>query len=263
MTDSSHVAARDTKTIQSVLRAIGVLEAIAHSGSACSIAKIAEETGIPAPTVHRLLNTLASRGWVVKTSRREYSIGAAFFGLSSSAGSSIGFMMDEVLDRLVARTGESASVAMLDHSKAFYVAHKTSNRAMRLFTEVGNRVPLYATGVGKSLLAAMSDDDLESYLEETDLVALTEHTITNVGALREEVFRIRERGYAIDDEEQEIGVRCAASWVRGADTFALSLSGPPSRMSDEFIGQVVRPAMEQAIRDLGATLSTTSNTPRS
>lgn len=258
MAGSTDGTGRDSKTIQSVLRAIDVLEVVARSGSSCSISDISAETGIPGPTVFRLLNTMAGRGWVIKTTKREYSVGAAFFALTSSAGSSIGSAMDDVLATLVSRTGESASVAMLDHFNAFYVAHRTSSRAMRLFTRVGNRVPLYATGVGKCLMAAMSDADLDLYLERNEqLTPLTEKTITDRGELRKEVARIRDRGYAIDDEEQEIGVRCAATWVRRIDNFAVSVSGPPSRMTEQFIGSTVGPALTDAMESLTEILTNT------
>lgn len=255
MTNPAEEGGRDPKTIQSVLRAIEVLEVVAQSGSSCSISQISAETGIPGPTVFRLLSTMLSRGWVIKTKKREYSIGAAFFGLTAVAGASIGSTMDEVLDTLVRRTGESASVAMLDHNSAFYVAHRTSNHAMRLFTQVGNRVPLYATAVGKSLMAAMPDRDLNAYLKEAILVNLTDHTITDFEALKAEIAVTRERGYAIDDEEQEIGVRCAATWIRGVNNFAVSVSGPPSRMNKKFIEEIARPAMVEAAQALHVILS--------
>lgn len=255
MSRPSAEKASGPKQVQSVLRAMEVLEVIAQSGTSCSISYISEETGIPSPTVFRLLNTMTSRGWVIKTSRREYSVGAAFFSLTTSAGASVGSAMDEALSALAAQTGESVSAATLEKSSAIHVAHQSSNRAMRLFTEVGNRVPLYATGVGKSLLAGMSDRDLNAYLRAFDGVPLTEHTITDRAALAEEIAKVRKDRLAFDREEQEIGVRCAATWVPGVSNFAVSVSGPPNRMSDEYVYSTVQPALNNTVESLADVLS--------
>lgn len=170
--------------------------------------------------------------------------------------------MDETLDTLVSRTGESASVATLERSSAVYIAHKSSSRPIRLFTEVGNRVPLYATGVGKSLLAAMSDEDLEAYLTRFEGRALTDRTITEKTALRDEIELVREVGLAFDNEEQEMGIRCVATWVPESKNFAVSVSGPPSRMVDDFVEAVVRPALLEAVGSLGVILSKPGRRPQ-
>ncbi len=241
---------RDAGTIRSVLRALDVLEVLADSGASSSISELSEATGIPGPTVFRLLNTLLTRGYAIKTSKREYTIGPAFFAFSASAGFSLGSAMNDILKTLVEETNESASVAMRERESALYVSHKPSPQAMRLFTTVGNRVPLHATGVGKALMAAMPDNELGQLLPTLKYVKFTDNTLGSAEELHSEIEHIRVRGFAYDNEEQEIGVRCAAMAVPTTPGFAISISGPPSRMSDAVINDVALPALRKAVTSL-------------
>src|SRR5471030_3156075 len=112
---------------------------------------------------------------------------------------------------------------------------------MRMFTEVGRRVLPHCTGVGKALLSALSDDQVRAILARTGMPAQTEHTITSPDALVAELALVRERGYAIDDAEQEPGVRCVAVPVpsRLPGNAAISVSGPSSRVTTERVAQIV------------------------
>lgn len=243
--------------IQSVDRALDVLEELAKGGTSSSLALLAERTGLPGPTVHRILRTLASRGYVIKTARGEYSIGGAFFALTTTAGRSVGSALQEILDRLSQATGESVAVAMLDADEALYIAHRTSTQSMRQFTQVGNRVCLHATGVGKVLLASMDSEHRAYLLHHMKLPVFTPHTLTSRGELQAEIERIISRGYAIDNEEQELGVRCMAMGIPGNNLFAASVSGPPSRMSTKHMTHVILPALRSAVEEIAAALTVT------
>ena len=119
---------------------------------------------------------------------------------------------------------------MLDLDRVVYVAQVPSTRhTMRMFTEVGRRVYAHCTGVGKALLAELPDDDVVRMLDAAGMPATTTHTITDVDRMLEELGTIRERGYAVDDGEQELGVRCVAVAVTPAT--AVSVSGPASRVT--------------------------------
>ena len=243
--------------IQSVDRALVVLEELAKDGTSSSLALLAERTGLPGPTVHRILRTLASRGYVIKTARGEYSVGGAFFALTTTAGRSVGSALQDILDRLGQATGESVAVAMLDADEALYIAHRTSTQSMRQFTQVGNRVCLHATGVGKVLLASMDSEHRACLLHHMKLPVFTSHTLANRGELQAEIERISSRGYAIDNEEQELGVRCMAMGIPGNSLFAASVSGPPSRMNAEHMTHVILPALMSAAEEIAATLTVT------
>ena len=243
--------------IQSVDRALVVLEELAKDGTSSSLALLAQRTGLPGPTVHRILRTLASRGYVIKTARGEYSIGGAFFALTTTAGRSVGAALQDILDRLSQATGESVAVAMLDADEALYIAHRTSTQSMRQFTQVGNRVCLHATGVGKVLLASMDSEHRACLLHHMKLPVFTSHTLANRGELQAEIEQIASHGYAIDNEEQELGVRCMAMGIPGNSLFAASVSGPPSRMNAEHMTHVILPALMSAAEEIAATLTVT------
>src|SRR5699024_10229306 len=139
------------------------------------------------------------------------------------------------LTRLTRELGESANLAMIDRDMAVYVAQASSSHSMRMFTEVGRRDFTHSTGVGKVVLAELPD---QTVLEITDRVGMppaTDKTITDQRELLEELDRIRSQGLAIDDGEQELGVRCFAVPIPGAPTpTALSVSGPDGRVTYEF-----------------------------
>jgi len=110
---------------------------------------------------------------------------------------------------------------------------------MRTFTEVGNRVALHCTGVGKALLAAIAPAHAARLIDAGPLEARTAATLTDPAAVRAEIALIRERGYALDEGEMEVGVRCFAVGMAGSAPMALSVSGPDARMTDERIAPVV------------------------
>lgn len=242
------------KTVNSVLKAIDVIESLASKGEPRSLSAIASECGLPLSTAFRILNTLVFRGYAIRTDNHEYALGTPFFSLPAEAAGGVGSLMNGTIADLAAESGESASVAMRDQTEAVYLAHKGSSKSMRAFTEVGNRVPLYATGVGKCLMAVMSSDDRESLLRSFDYKAFTDNTVTNSEDLLKQILEVNIRGYATDDEEQELGVRCVAVPIEGFTNFAVSVSGPPSRMTDENIEANVLPALRKAAGRLNLAL---------
>lgn len=244
--------------IQSVSRALDVLLDLAQDGGISSIASISDHTDIPRPTVFRLLQTLAAKGFVIKTARGEYSVGAAFFTLTSAAGQSLGAALQESLRRLSATTGESSSMAMYDDGTALYIAHQSSSQSMRQFTRAGNRVSLHSAGVGKVLLSEMNADERGRIIKSINLVPLTSNTMTSPEALASECDHIREVGYGVDNEEHEIGVKCVAMSVPGFPLFALSVSGPPSRMTELRIRDVTLPALKESVKRVAEALSGSS-----
>jgi IclR family acetate operon transcriptional repressor len=125
---------------------------------------------------------------------------------------------------------------------------------MRIFTEVGNRVALYCTGVGKAILAVLPSEQTRALIGETALVAHTPTTITDPDALDAEIALIRARGYALDEGEMEVGVRCVAVGMPGAVPMAVSVSGPAARMTDDLVATAVS-ALRAASTELGRHLA--------
>ena len=159
------------------------------------------------------------------------------------------------LSDLVDRLGETANLAMLDGDRAAYLAQVPSRHAMRMFTEVGRRVMLHCTGVGKALASTLPPTELQQMMARSGMPAQTENTLTDPEDLVRQLEWVREHGYAVDDGEQEIGVRCVAVTVpEVAVRLALSVSGPTARMTDDRVQQAV-PLLQRAARSLAVDLS--------
>src|SRR5277367_3640986 len=196
--------------VQSVHRALDVLEALAATGGTASLGELAAACGLPAPTLHRLAGTLADRGYLRQLPDRRYSLGSRLVPLGADAHALLGERALPVLRGLAELTGESANLAVLTQGRAEYVAQAPGRHTMRTFTEVGNRVELHCTGVGKALLAAVDPAAAGQLVAAAPLTAQTPATITDSAALRAEIALIRDRGHALDEGEMEVGVRCVA-----------------------------------------------------
>lgn len=239
MSAVNQIAAREG--VQSVQRALDLLETVARSGGQLAIGELATASDLPLPTIHRLLRTLVDRGYMRQLPDRRYALGFRLVPLGLASSALVGPHVQPVLEDLVDRLGESANLAILAGDQAEYVAQVPSRHAMRMFTEVGRRVELHCTGVGKALLAQLDDAQVAAVVVARGLPARTEHTLTTAQDLRSALADVRERGYAIDEQEQEIGVRCVAVALPPgpAGSLALSVSGPVTRMTDRLLGCAV------------------------
>ncbi|MEJ7833592.1 MAG: IclR family transcriptional regulator [Nocardioides sp.] len=237
--------------VQSVHRALDLLEVVAARGGHLTIGEIATTTAVPLPTVHRLLRTLVDRGYMRQMPNRRYALGFRLVPLGAIASSMVGADTEVVLGRLVDALGETANLAILSGSHAEYVAQVPSRHTMRMFTEVGRQVDLHCTGVGKALLGQLDDARVHEIVRRVGLTAQTEHTLVTEDDLLADLAEVRARGYALDEQEQEAGVRCVAvpvgpepmSWM------AVSISGPVTRVTDELVARAV-PLLREAGRQL-------------
>jgi IclR family acetate operon transcriptional repressor len=246
---------RQASGVQSVERALTLLETLADAGGELSLTQMAAVAGLPLPTIHRLVRTLVDRGYMRQLPSRRYSLGPRLINLGDRASGMLAEWARPRLADLVSALGETANLSMLDGDKVAYVAQVQSPHPMRMFTEVGNRVALHSTGVGKVLLAQLNERDLVMIVQRIGLPALTPTSIINVEAFLAEIRAARERGYAVDDEETQIGVRCVAvPLLGGPSTFALSVSGPAVRMTSELIQRAV-PLLQSAADGLVADLT--------
>lgn len=245
---------RSAAAVQSVARAFHLMEAIEDAGGECGVREIAERTRLAVPTVHRLLQTLIGLGYIRREAGRRYSLGPGLVRLGDSASRLLARWARPVLERLEAQVQETANLAVLDGDTAVYLAQVPSRQSMRMFTEVGRRVPLHSTGVGKALLAELSDAEALALLRRRGMPAFTATTITDEAALVAELRAIRSRGFSVDDGEYEVGVRCIAVALRGGDTpTAVSISGPDSRITEAGVASIV-PLLAQSAAQLRATL---------
>lgn len=243
--------------VQSLERAFDLLERMADAGGEVGLSDLSHSSGLPLPTIHRLMRTLVACGSVRQLADRRYSLGPRLIRLGESASGLLGRWARPHLARLVRETGETANMAVLDGDEVVYVAQVPSHHSMRVFTEVGRRVLPHATGVGKALLAHTPAEDVRALLARTGMPAATERTITSPDAFLDALQRVRQTGYAMDDNEQELGVRCLAVTVPDSPvTAAISVSGPAGRVTESATDTIV-PLLREVAGQLATVLTST------
>lgn len=225
--------------VQAIERALILLEQLAGAGTWVSISELSQATRQPVGTVHRLLMTLMARGYVMQNERtRRYRLGPACRLLASQAQTQHDWqkLATPLLQQLVELSGETANLAILNGNSATYVAQAQSTRLVRMFTALGDPIPLHASACGKVLLAHQPEQLVALHIEQAGLPAFTSTTITDLERLRQELSLVKVRGYAIDNGEQEEGVHCLSVPVFGSATqvqAAISISGPSSRLNEQ------------------------------
>lgn len=246
---------RERQSVQSLYRAFAILEAMADARGALTLSKLREQTGLPLATIHRLVGTLVDLGYARREPSREYSLGPRLMRLTEGTADRLGPLVEPYLRRVVEALGESVNLAALDGDEVVYVGQaQPSLNFLRIFTEVGRRAAAHTTAAGKAMLAAQADTEVLDLLQRTGMAKRTEYTITDPGAFLADLARVREQAYALDNEEQELGVRCVATAVPdGPRPMALSVSGPLSRMSDDLVARAV-PLLHRAAAGISAEL---------
>jgi IclR family acetate operon transcriptional repressor len=242
--------------VQSLDRAFAILEAMADAGGMISLSQLAERAELPLATIHRLVRTLVDLGYVRQEPSRQYSLGPRLMRLSDTSSRRIGVWANTAMKKAVAQLGESVNLAVLDGDEIVYVAQvQPSANFLRMFTEVGRRTQPHATAVGKAILAQRTDAEVAALLQRTGMTQYTATTLTTVPDFLAALAETRERGYALDDGEQEVGVRCVAVAVPQApQPLALSMSGPLPRMSDDVVCAAV-PVLHATAAEIGAELN--------
>jgi len=241
-----------TTGVQSIERAFRILEAMADADGVVGVSDLVAEAGLPLATIHRLLRTLLDLGYVRQDRSRQYSLGPRLMRLADASARQFGVLARPHMLKVVERVGESTNLAVLEGDEIVYIAQvEPSVNSMRMFTEVGRRALSHATGVGKAILATQSDPDVLALLRRTGMSKRTERTIVDPDAFLADLRLTRERGYAIDDGEQELGVRCVAVAIPDApQAMALSASGPVTRLTDAVV-EMAAATLQEAARQIG------------
>lgn len=241
--------------VQSVERVFDLLELITDAGGDVTLSELAVSADLPVPTIHRLLRTLVKPGYIRQLPNRRYALGPRLIRLGEGASKQLGALARPQLKSLVDRLGETSNMAMLDSDMVIYVAQVPSLHSMRMFTEVGRRAHTHATGVGKAILAQLDNDVVRRIVSRAGMPTPTEKSIGDIDSLIADLDRIRKRGYSIDEEEQEIGVRCFAMAVPNAPTpTAISVSGPVSRVDQAFADRAI-PLLREAAQAISDELN--------
>jgi DNA-binding IclR family transcriptional regulator len=246
-----HEAAR-TRSVPVLTRALGILEILAASRSGLALPEVARRAGIPKSSAHCILLTLLRQGYVSRSPRtRRYVCSSKLLWLANQAleGLRLRELALPFLRQLCMGTGLSAHMAILENNEAMLIAKIDPPGAPPLSTWPGRRMELHCTGVGKALLAYIPDEDLRQLLKVRAFSRHNDNTITSPKRLLQQAQAIRAAGYAVDDEEDEVGYRCLGVPVfdeQGRVAAAISVAGSVSQVNDEKLkflaGQLKRAA---------------------
>lgn len=254
----------DVKTNQSLEKALGLLKALSdHDG--LTLTELADKAGLPPSTTHRLLGTLSGHDLVAcDESTQKWSIGieALRIGMAFQRRNKILLAGRPVMTELMEATGETVNMAMLDTFQVVFVSQVECQEPIRAFFRIGERRASHASGIGKALLAEMSPDRFDQFLQTHTLTRFTPATLTEPQGLRDELATIRRRGWSVDDEEANPGMRCVAAAIfneYGEARAGISLSGPSARLTGDRLpelGAKVRAAADRISKLIGGHLLT-------
>ena len=249
-------ALTDPSFMTSLARGLAVLQAFSDSRKPQTIANISQKTGIPRAAVRRCLHTLRELGYV-DAELNNFSLRPKVLTLGYSYLSSTPLTVSAqpYLNSISRTLNESSSLAVLDDGEVLYVARAATSRVMSVALNTGSRLPAYCTSLGRVMLAHLPPKELDQYFAATRLRPMTENTVVNQKRLREILAGVRQAGYAINDEELELGLRSIAVPVRGASgsvLAALNVGAQASRVSvrqleTEFLPVLLRGAQELSI----------------
>jgi IclR family acetate operon transcriptional repressor len=246
--------------VRSLTRALTMLRHLAESGDGMSLTELSEAASLPPSTTHRLLTTLESERFVRPDPQGglwRIGVAAFFVGTAFARSRDKLSVARPYLRRLMETSGETANLFVESDGEAICIGQIESRHAMRAITGVGGRVLLHSSGAGKVLLAHMENARLQRLLATMDLPRETPRTITDRGRLEAALDETRILGYAIDDEEHALGLRCVAAPLfdeLGRTVAAVSISGPSARIPVErlpILGRMVAQATLEATRDYG------------
>jgi DNA-binding IclR family transcriptional regulator len=245
---------------QTLDRALGALLRIGESGSrGLTLAECSATLGYSKPTVHRILRTLAHRGFLrVDRERGLYTLGVANLRLGMAFLEQLDLRSEAlpILRELGERTGETVHLGVLDGSDVVYIEKVESTHAVRMFSQIGRTMPAYSTGIGKAILAHLPPDEVAMALPET-LEPRTSATITDRAELLRHLAEVRRRGYSTDEIENEDGIRCVGAPVfdhTGIVCAGISVAGPATRVTSERtleLGRLVQASAFSISRRIG------------
>lgn len=246
-------------TVQALDRGLALLAALAREDKA-TLSELALRTGMPPSSAHRLLTTLEAHRFVAfSEAANEWTVGVEAFRTGSSflRQTRVVDAARDVMRELVEQTGETANLGLPDGAEVVFVSQVETSHPIRAFFGPGARALMHASGIGKALLSCMGRAEVERLLRRTGLPEYTPKTRTAPAALFADLEAARARGWALDDEERNLGMRCVAAPihnVHGEAVAGVSISGPTARMSLDAVGEfgpVVRRAAARITERIG------------
>jgi DNA-binding IclR family transcriptional regulator len=252
---ATHKKEERSDSIQVIERLTRLLDVIAGHEDSVSLKILSAETGLHPSTAFRILASLAEHGFVERTTRGNYQLGVKLMQLGSRVSASVDIrkvafpLMEKLRDRL----GETVNLTVREGDEVVYIERTLAKRMIRVEQVIGSRAPLHVTAVGKIMLGNQGEAACRSYARRSKLPAYTVNTHTKITALLHDCIAAAKRGYALDNEEAELGVGCIGTLIHDASghvVAGLSVSAPIERRRDEWIAQVLETG-EQISKQLG------------
>lgn len=248
------------KTVQSVDRTLAILDALGREGTPMTLTALSAELKLNISTVHRLLSTLIVWGFVeqeIETGK--YKLGIKAFEIGNAVFKNLDLfkVAKPILKELVEKFNETVNLAVLDGREVVYINQIESKNVIKMMAKPGSRGPAHCTGSGKVLLSRLSNREIERLFAKRKFEKFTETTVGCVEELKKVLDEVRQLGYAIDREEIEVGVRCAAVPVytyEGNLVAALSLSGPANRLSYDYLEETIVPELLESAEKISKSL---------
>jgi IclR family pca regulon transcriptional regulator len=249
---------RSREFVQGLERGLAVIRSFSPDAPSLTIARVAERTGLTRAAARRYLNTLRVLGYVAQDGDR-FSLTPRLLDLGFTYLSTLDVtsVVQPFMEQVTNTLHESCSVSVLDNRDIVYIARRAADRIMSVNLVVGSRLPAHATSMGKVLLAHLSPGELEHYLDSVVREPLTVHTLVDEKALRAALDRVRKNGWAVADEESELGVRSVAAPLVGRDGevhAAINVSAHATRVPLDQLQREYLPVLLEAARGISKVL---------
>ena len=249
---------KPTNLVQTIERASSILDILGQSSQGISIRELSAKLKLPKGTTHRLLSSLSYFGYVRQDPKtKDYFLGLKFVELGQILLSQLDLRKEAepFLRDLAERTKETIHLVILDRNEIVYIDKVETDQnpsGLKMASRIGLRNPAHSSAVGKMILANFSEEELQSFFKEKSLLRRTENTITDPIQLREHLKSVRKQGYAVDDEENEKGIRCVAAPIyneTGKTVAAISITAPAFRVTRKIIQETLKKeVMETALK---------------
>ncbi len=230
--------------VKSVSRALDIIQIVSLKKEGLGVTEISKQIDINKSSVYRILSTLVKYGYMEQDENTgRYKLGYKFLEISSKKLESIDLRVEAkpFLRELEKETNEVIHLVVYDQGEVVYIEKLEGTETLRMHSKVGKRAPMHCTSVGKAILAYLPSSEVLEILDRKGLPEHTNKTITDRNAFLEELVKVKQRGYALDLEENEYGIRCIAAPIfdhLGKVIAAVSISGPTIRMTNERLAQL-------------------------
>jgi len=239
-------AEKPDQLVQSLDRALDILEKIVYADKAIGITELSNSLGLHKSTVYRLLATLAYRGYVQQDYENpRYKVGIKLLEIGNIALDRLEIRKEirPLLEELMTLSGETVHLGILDKGEVVYIDKVESPQTIRMYSSIGKRAPVHCTGLGKALIAFLPPAEINNIIQQKGLKGYTSNTITDKEEFLKHLYEIRLKGYSMDNIEHEEGIRCVAGPIfdhRGEVVAAVSIASPVMRVTEEKVQEYIK-----------------------